>query len=214
MSDQPHFPEPPPEPTPIPPPPIVEPSAERGAEATPTEPQDAARQSRAPIVVGILLVLALVGAVAGVWTWVATPLPCQNADLTSERFGYCATMPDGWQLAESRSQLTSDELVRPDAAATITIQAVDTRRGLDAFVSDLRASEDKEGTRPGPVRSSTVAGAAARQWDASSFGSIASRDVVFARNGIVWRIQFADSQSSFDRDVTALASIVRSWRFA
>lgn len=215
MSNRPGFPEPPREGPLLPPPPVVESTAESTPPRTEPEPRDAARPSRGPIVVGMVLVLALVGTVAGVWIWVTTPLPCANTDLTSERFGYCATMPDGWQLAGFRSgQLMSDELIRPEGAATITIQAVDTRRSLDTFVSDLRASEDKVGTQPGSIRSGTVAGVAARQWDASSTGPIASRDVVFARNGIVWRIQFADSPKTFDRDVAALASLLRSWRFA
>jgi hypothetical protein len=53
------------------------------------------------------------------------------------------------------------------------------------------------------------------QWDATlgSSGAVRARTVVFLRDGIAWRLQFADSTKVFDDHVGDLARMLRSWQF-
>ena len=41
---------------------------------------------------------------------------CHDASVTSERFGYCITVPEGWRVAEVGDDLPADQLFRPDGA--------------------------------------------------------------------------------------------------
>ncbi len=84
--------------------------------------------------VGVLPVAALFGSGALLWSWATRPAICDNANISSERFGYCITAPEGWRLAEPvAGQLPADQLFRPDGDTTLMIQAVETGRDLTAF---------------------------------------------------------------------------------
>jgi hypothetical protein len=192
----------------IPPPP--------GTDDAPTHLVAEARPSRAPLVVGVLLVLALSGAAALLWSWATDPAICDDADVSSERFGYCITAPPGWRLAEPvGAEPPADQLIRPDGDATLMIQAVETERSLSAFAGDVRRVQEDNGLDTGEMRRLTVSGVDALQWDATlgPSGAVEARTVVFERDGVAWRLQFADSARAFDGHVGDLFRMLRSWRF-
>jgi hypothetical protein len=95
------------------------------------------------------------------------------------------------------------------------IQAVETGRGLRAFADDVRRLQTDNGLNTEEVRRLTVAGVDALQWDATlgSSGAVRARTTVFERDGIVWRLQFADSAKAFEAHVGDLARMLRSWQF-
>jgi hypothetical protein len=168
------------------------------------------------LVVGVLLVAALFGSGALLWSWATRPAICDDANISSERFGYCITAPEGWRLAEPvAGQLPADQLFRPDGDTTLMIQAVETGRDLTAFADDVRRLQTDSGLNTEEMRALTVAGVDALQWDATlaSSGAVQARTVVFERDGIAWRLQFADSAKAFDEYVDDLALMLRSWRF-
>lgn len=198
---------------PIPPPP-------EPPERSPIPPPDEAirsRPSRAPLVVGALALVMLVAGAMLMWRWLTTPAPCAGADLSSERFGYCIAVPRGWLVARVTGEaLPADQLFKPDGDATVTIQAVETARGLDAFAEDLRRLQRDAGLEPAETRSIRVNGVSARQWDAAVVSgpqAIRTRTVVFERDGVAWQVQFADAEEAFDQDVGDLSRILESWRF-
>jgi hypothetical protein len=206
MSDQLPLPAPPPERPEVPPPP---------EEVSAAEPST--RTSRAPLVVGLLLAAFAFGGAFLVYRWIAAPSVCGDANLRSDRFGYCLSAPAGWRVAEPQGgQLPADELFRPDGDATLMIQAVETGRDLNTFVTDVRSLQQSAGLDTGDVTSTTVAGAPALEWDATittSAQSIEARTVVFERDGVAWRVQFADSTRAFRRDVRDLRRVLESWHF-
>ncbi len=200
----------------LPPPPG---SAERPSIPPPPEAPAAGSESpsRAPLVVGLIVFVGLLVGVGLIWRWASTPATCANADLTSDRFGYCVSVPGGWRVAEATGEvLSTDQLFRPDGNATMTIQAVETDRGPSAFADDVRRLQQDGGLTTGDIRSTQVDGVSARGWDAtlrSGSGAIRSRTVVFERDGVVWRVQFADTGRTFDDHVGGLSGILASWRF-
>lgn len=158
---------------------------------------------------------ALIGAVAGVWTWLAAPSACEDRDVRSERFGYCLTAPEGWRVAEVPDQAT-DQLFRADAASTLTIQAVRTPADLETFASVVREGQSDDALGPGEVTAVTVDGVDGLRWDvhlAADRTPIRARTVVFVSGGIGWRVQFADTADAFDDHVAELDAILGSWRF-
>ena len=203
------LPPPPPEPDPssIPPPPELRPPAPSTGDGT--------RPSRTPLVVGVLLAVMLLGGGGFLWSWANQPPICHDANVTSERFGYCITTPKGWRVAEVGDDLPADQLFRPDGATTLMIQAVDTRRDLRAFAEDVRGLQTDNGLNVERIWTLTVAGVDALRWDATlgASGDITARTVVFARDGIAWRLQFADATDAFDESVVDLDRMLGSWRF-
>jgi hypothetical protein len=169
------------------------------------------------LVVGSLVVLVLFGGAALIWSWANRPSPCSGANVTSDRFGYCISTPSGWQLAVATGgQPPADQLVRPAGDTTLMIQAVETGRDLQAYADDVRRQQADNHLEVGVVRSLVVAGVAALEWDAtlrSTSVPITTRTVVFERDGVAWRVEFADAASAFDAHVGDLARMLSSWRF-
>jgi hypothetical protein len=165
--------------------------------------------------VGVTLVVALFVGGAALWTWANRPAICHDANVSSERFGYCITAPDGWQVAEIGDELPADQLFLLDGATTLIIQAVDTRRDLRAFADDVRRLQTDSGLDVERIRTLTVAGVDAMRWDATlgASGAIRARTVVFARDGVAWRLQFADTTESFDKSVGDLDRMLGTWQF-
>jgi len=166
-------------------------------------------------VVGLLLVAALFGVAAAVWVWLAAPSVCEGRDVRSDRFGYCLAAPEGWLVAEVSDQAT-DQLFRPDAATTVTIQAVRTSADLESFASIVREGQSDEELDPGAVTGITVDGVAALMWDArlrAERTPITARTVVFVSGGVGWRVQLADTAGAFDEHAAELDAILGSWRF-
>jgi len=168
-------------------------------------------------VVGVSLVLALFLGVALLWRWAASPEPCADATVSSERFGYCISLPSGWRVADiPGEELPADQFLRPDGDATLMIQAVETSKDLDAFAQDVRQLQEDASLVPGDVTTTEVAGISALRWDAdlgTAPDAIRARTVVFEIDGVAWRVQFADDADAFDQHLADLGSILRSWRF-
>ena len=162
-----------------------------------------------------MLAIVLLGGGALLWRWADQPPICDDANVTSERFGYCITAPDEWRVAELGDELAADQLFRPDGASTLMIQAVDTRRELRAFAVEVRRLQTDGGLEVGRIRTFTVAGVDALRWDATlgASGDITARTVVFARDGIAWRLQFADATEVFDQSVGDLDRMLGTWQF-
>jgi hypothetical protein len=182
--------------------------------AVETEPATV-RRSRRPLVIGLLLIAALVGAVAAVWAWLAAPPPCDGRNVTSERFGYCLSAPEGWRAADAAGQPT-DELFRPDGATTLTVQAVRTTADLQTYASLVREGQADAELHPGDVTTTTIDGVQALAWDLdapSERDPIRARTVVFVSDGVGWRVQFADLTDAFAGHRAELGAILRSWRF-
>jgi hypothetical protein len=201
----------------LPPPPLPERPAVPLPDPPLVQSDVEAQPSRAPLVVGgLLLVALLVGALA-VWRWASAPAACANANVRSDRFGYCLTAPNGWSEADpTGGQLSADELFRLDASATLTIQAVASPGDIATFAAMLRGAQQKEGSRTGATQTTQVDGVKAVEWDATlntGSGAIHDRTIVFERAGFAWRVEFADMAESFDRDVADLGRILRSWHF-
>ncbi len=196
----------------LPPPP-----AERPAIPPPPEEVSITVPSRTSLVIGLLVVAGLLIASGLAWRWVAATSSCTAADLNSEQFGYCIAVPDGWRVADATGEeQAADQLFLPDGNATVMIQAVETDRSLDVFADDVRRLQADEGQTVAAVRSTEVDGVAARRWDAtitSGAKTIRARTLVFERDGIAWRIQFADTSGTFDAHVADLSRILSSWRF-
>jgi hypothetical protein len=203
---------PPPPPAPLPPP--IPPPPGYAPEAIRSVPEG--RPSRAPLAIGIVLVVAFFGTGALLWSWATRPALCQDANITSERFGYCITAPPEWRVAEPvGGELPADQLIRVDAGTTLMIQAVETGRDLSTYADDVRRLQTDNGLRTQEMRSITVAGVDALEWDATvgSSGAVRARTVVFERDGVAWRLQFADSAKAFDVHLGDLAQMLGSWRF-
>jgi hypothetical protein len=203
--------------TQLPPPPLPERPAAPLPEAPVTHADVEASPSRAPLVVGGLLIVALLVGTLAVWRWAFAPAACANANVRSVRFGYCLTAPDGWSEADpTNGQLSADELFRLNANATLTIQAVGSPGDLDTFAAMLRGAQQKAGSKTGATRTTEVDGADAVEWDGTlttGSGAIRARTVVFERGGFAWRLEFADTADGFDRHVPDLGRILRSWHF-
>ena len=200
----------------LPPPPLPERPAAPPPEPL-LQPEVHAPSSRAPLVIGGLSIVALLLGTFVVWRWATAPAACANANVRSDRFGYCLTAPNGWSEADpTGGQLSADEFFRLSANATMTIQAVASPGDLDAFAALLRGMQQKEGSRTGATRTAEVDGVKAVEWDATittGSSAIDDRTVVFERGGFAWRVEFADTTDGFDHHVADLGRILRSWRF-
>lgn len=198
----------------FPPPPA---SPERPPIPPPPDEPIPSRPSRAPLVAGALALVVLIAGAMLVWRWLTTPAACAGADLSSERFGYCIAVPRGWLVADITGEaLPTDQLFKPRGDATVTIQAVETARGLSAFTEDLRRLQQQAGLEPAEARATRVDGVPARLWDAAVESGpqvIRTRTVVFERDGVAWQVQLADVDEAFDEDVGDLSRILDSWQF-
>lgn len=201
-------------------PPLPSEAPGRSLPASPAGPspsgiEEAPSPSRRPLVVGLLLVAALVGAVIAVWAWLAAPAVCEGRNVRSDRFGYCLAAPEGWRTADVPDPAT-DQLLRPDGPTTLTIQAVRTPADLETFASLVREAQSDEELRPGEVAPASVDGVDALSWDLelrADRGPIHARTVVFVSDGVGWRVQFADLADAFAEHEAELDAILGSWRF-
>ena len=145
---------------------------------------------------------------------------CESGSFESRRFGYCVRAPSGWTaVAAEGAETPLDRFFVPDGAATITVTAVPLTQGQDlarfeqfvrGYVEDAGAtadasrSGDRRRGRGGRVRRATRR----RRRDRS-----ARAEVLFARDGIAWRVTLADEQVGFDANARRLDEMLESWRF-
>ncbi|MDP9295599.1 MAG: zinc-ribbon domain-containing protein [Actinomycetota bacterium] len=169
------------------------------------------------LVLGVLLVGA-----AGFFGWrVFGPDPCRGK-FSSSQFGYCLTIPAGWQADQARVGSASlDQFAPPASSAVVLVAAVDlpTNSGLSLFGSSVRQQDQQAGLQPGEPQATTVGGIPAQQWDisvASQSGgqTFKIREVVVVNGEVGWKISMNDSASAFQSHLASLTEMLRSWRFA
>ncbi len=210
---------------PLPPPPGV-PTAP--ATPVPTAPATAGPQAAAagpeprhgPVVflAIALAVVVAVGTVALV-SWARGGGGCEPGSFESRRFGYCVRAPSGWLASAAEDAATPlDRFVVPDGAATITVTAVPLTQGQDLarFEQFVRGYVEDAGATADPSHPVTVDGVEGVAFDVrleGADGQVRSREVLFARDGIAWRVTLADEQVGFDANARRLDEMLESWRF-
>jgi hypothetical protein len=194
--------------------PRVEQGERAPIEIKPPEPPS---RWRPLIAIGIV-----VGAALGVGAFfLFRPDPCSGANFESENFGYCLTVPDGWEAGPARfgADVTLDQFAPPTGSATVVVEAVDLESGtaLDAWSGFVRQRDEDAGLTPGPTSESSLAGADALQWDvsvASDNGDrFLMREVVTVKGDVGWRVTLNDLQSGFDTSAVAFRDMLDSWAF-
>ena len=220
MSTQPPLPPPPGVPTaPVPPAPGT--PAAAGVEAA--QPQVAAAERGPRLGPAVFLAIALVVVVAvgvvGLVSWARGGGVCEHGSFESRRFGYCVRAPSGWTAVAAEGAATPlDRFFVPDGAATITVTAVPLTRGQDLarFEQFVRGYVEDAGATADPSRPVTVDGVEGVAFDArleGADGQVASREVLFVRDGIAWRVTRADEQVGFEANAHRREEMLESWRF-
>ena len=170
-----------------------------------------------------LIVLGIIaGAALGVGAFLLfRPDPCGGANFESENFGYCLTVPAGWEAgpAQFGADVTLDQFAPPTGSATVVVEAVDLESGtaLNAWSEFVRQRDEDAGLTPGPASDSSLDGADALQWDVSvsSEGGdrFLMREVVVVKGDVGWRVTLNDLQSGFDTSAVAFRGMLDSWAF-
>jgi hypothetical protein len=147
--------------------------------------------------------------------------PCDGTNFTSEAFGYCLSVPEGWtaEPALFGAEATLDQFAPPTRGTTVIVDAVDLERGvtLDQWAAFVRQQDADAGLVPGPASEAVVDGVSARQWDvtATSDGGTdyRMREVVVVRDEVGWRITLNDTEDEFDGSAARFEQMLDSWRF-
>jgi hypothetical protein len=195
-------------------PPLPEPPATRGR----IEPAKSAppTDERHPLLAVLVAVAALVA--IGVTGIVLTrPVPCADRSFLSERYGYCADTPDGWDEEQAESQ--ADRFLLAGGAATVAVTAtrVDASTDTPSYADRIRSLDESAGFEIGETKTTDVDGQEAIYFDAGGNAtdvSFAVREVVIVRQGVAWRITFSDVREEFDEHFRAFGSFLDSWQFS
>jgi hypothetical protein len=165
-----------------------------------------------------MLGLVLVGAGA---FYAARPDPCTGTNFSSEMFGYCVLVPEGWEagLAKFGADVTLDQFAPPTSSATVVVEAVDLQDGatLEDWSQFVRQRDEDAGLTPGAASETTLDGIGAVQWDVSVSGdngqSFRMREIVAVNDGFGWRIALNDVSDGFDSSAVAFQDMIESWKF-
>jgi hypothetical protein len=174
--------------------------------------------SRVPLVVtGVAIAL---GALIAGLSLTLRPNPCQGTNFSSDRFGYCLTVPEGWEAGPGRvGAVAVDEISRPREAATVLIVAVDLAQdqGLEDYAASVRDRDSAVGLDPGPIRDTFLDGVEAVEWDITSETETGQefvmRQVVAVRNEVGWIISLSDNADSLPRHEPHFEQMLASWNF-
>jgi hypothetical protein len=168
----------------------------------------------------VLGVLGLILVGAGAFA-LLRPDPCRGTNFSSETFGYCIDVPDGWEagLARFGADVTLDQFAPPTSSATVVVEAVDLQDGatLEDWSQFVRQRDEDAGLTPGAASETTLDGVGAVQWDVSVSGdngqSFRMREVVAVSGGFGWRIALNDVTDGFDSSAVAFQDMIESWKF-
>jgi hypothetical protein len=169
----------------------------------------------------LALAIVLVGA-AGFFAWRAfAPDPCRGK-FSSSQFGYCLTVPAGWQADAARVGTANVDMFAPPASSAIVlVNAIDlpSNATLSDFGSSVRQQDQQAQLTPGQPEQTTVGGLPAQQWDieAAAQGGGATfkiREVVVVNGEVGWKISMNDSASAFQSHLASLSEMLRTWHFA
>lgn len=149
------------------------------------------------------------------------PDPCDGTNFSSEAFGYCLTVPDGWTAEPARfgAETTLDQFAPPEQAATVIVEAVDLEDGveLEAWAAYVRQQDEDAGLTPGPAGETEVDGVAAQSWDVDVTSDAGTeyrmREVVVVKDDVGWRVALNDTEDAFDVSAATFARMIESWRF-
>ncbi|HET9310850.1 MAG TPA: hypothetical protein VFP41_06460 [Actinomycetota bacterium] len=202
---------------PLPPPPGGGDDGEVDVDAGgPVHPE---RRATVPVVLALALTVVVgVGAFALV-SWAGGGSSCEDGDFESVRFGYCVRAPSGWVAEAAEVDAASHDLfLLPSGAATITVTAVPLTKGQDLarFEQFVRGYDEDAGGSTGSSTSLEVDGADAVAFDVTvdaPDGVVRSREVLFTRNGVAWRVTLADDEIGFGSSIRRLDELLDSWRF-
>ncbi len=171
-----------------------------------------------PVVVigGLALALAAAGAFV-----LFRPDPCEGTNFSSEAFGYCLEVPDGWiaEPATFGADVALDQFAPPERPTTVIVDASDLEEStsLEEWAGFIRRKDADAGLTPGPASETVVDGVTAQQWDVSatsdSGAAYRMREVVLVRDEVGWRITLNDTEDAFDVSVVAFERMLESWRF-
>ncbi len=152
-------------------------------------------------------------------SWARGGTACRDADFTSVRFGYCASTPAGWVAAAAQAEDTPlDHFLQQDGSAVITVTAVALTKGQDLrrFEQFVRGDDEAQGATTGGSMPMEVDGAEALAFDAvfdGPDGVVRSREVLFTREDIAWRVTLADEGVGFGSSTSRLGELLDSWHF-
>jgi hypothetical protein len=189
------------------------------AERVPMELKAPPKRSKwKPVVVLGTMGLMLIGGGA---FFLFRPDPCKGTNFTSDTFGYCLSVPEGWvaQPARFGTSATLDQFAPPRATATVIVDAADLTDAaqLDQWAAFVRQKDQDAGLIPGPPTDLTLDGVAAQQWDVSvtsdSGAGYTMREVVVVRDDVGWRVTLSDSSDGFASSAGTLKLMLESWRF-
>jgi hypothetical protein len=168
----------------------------------------------------VILGVLVAGGIAA-WLFVALrPDPCNGTNFTSDRFGYCLSVPQGWQAQQaSIGNVTVDQFSVPKEVGAVVVTAIDLPTGinLSAFTTFIRGQERQDGLHPGDTRPTTLGGTPARQWEIVSTGPTGqefhSLEVVAVNHDFGWTVELADTDAGFAGHMPAFRQMLSSWRY-
>jgi hypothetical protein len=175
--------------------------------------------ARWPAIAVVVTLIVIAGAYFGYQEF--GPDPCRGK-FASPRFGYCLTVPNGWQANPARIGTVSvDQFNPPSASTVVLVSAVDlpSDAGLSEFASQVRQQDQQAQLTPGEPQPTAVGGLPAAQWDvtvpaASGSTGYTIREVVVVKGEVGWKIQMNDAASSFEHHLGSLTQMLRSWHFS
>jgi hypothetical protein len=182
-------------------------------------PSPSERRAILPVVLALALTAVVAVAAFAVFSWAGGGAPCEDGDFESVRFGYCVRAPSGWVSEAAEVDAESHDLfLLPSSAATITVTAVPLTKGQDLarFEQFVRGYDEDAGGRVGSSTPLQVAGAEAVAFDVTvdaPDGVVRSREVLFVREGVAWRVTLADDELGFGSSVRRLDELLGTWRF-
>lgn len=201
---------------PLPPPPGGGDDGEVEDDAGPAQPE---RRATVPVALALALTVLVGVSAFALVSWTGGGSSCEDGDFESVRFGYCVRAPSGWVAEAAEVDAASHDLfLLPSGAATITVTAVPLTKGQDLarFEQFVRGYDEDAGGSAGSTTSLEVDGAEAVAFDVTvdaPDGVVRSREVLFTRNGIAWRVTLADDEIGFGSSVRRLDELLGSWRF-
>jgi hypothetical protein len=175
-------------------------------------------RSRWPVLgfLGVILVFA-----GGYWLYTAVrPDPCEGRNFVSERFGYCLSVPEGWEAGPGQvGVIAFDEIVLPSEAAVVTIRAVDlaTNEDLTDYAESVRAANAATGLDAGPVSDLFLDSETAVAWDVTGTNDrgqeFSGRQVITLVEDTAWIISFSDRADRISLHQKPFQAMLASFRF-
>jgi hypothetical protein len=168
----------------------------------------------------VILGVLVAGGIAAALLLAFRPDPCKGANFTSDRFGYCLSVPQGWQAQQAAiGNVTVDQFSVPREVAAVVVTAVDLPSGvnLHAFTTFVRGQERQNGLHPGDVEPTRLGDSVAMQWEIVSTGptgqAFRSLEVVAVSHAFGWTVELADTAASYTQHAPDFRQMLLSWHY-